>query len=477
MISPMSLNGCQSHSSTPLSHSPQVQGWNMNQPMLVPPLTLNDDRAYNCNFLGQLQGSYEIETGAGKDQVSVIVPIVAENEEQYAIVRRVCIDGEALPDQFIYQESTQFTLCSVDGNVEAILKSGSSMKEAVKWENTVDGSQFVWQRKGEVTFNLVPVDSLATSRRNSLSSVGTVSTAVGSFVNSSLVGPNGLPMHIRPELLQHSCATESRPKLTAASSGDSYASDENYQPDMNKQEFSTDVDSCYQEQAMFELIKAHCVGNSKLLRKIVHWAMRKNSMRPVSSEDVMKLSEGRLWITAHPLDYLYGFEIEDRLQESLDDLKGAYREVRAGVYKQAEPQANEPGVQHRLIKGPRGLWKIEGYNVNNRNWQICAKEMPDGQWVDMKNDGKIIRVQLIPMSKILQKLKEDDFTYEDQEIAKSMEFLFTSCNQKKLNSKLKGRNLKHNISNLKLKLDKQYALRFAVQVANTADSIAQELGT
>jgi len=50
----------------------------------------------------QLQGSYEIETEAGIDQVSVIIPAVSE-EEQYAIVRSVCNDGEALPDQFIYQ--------------------------------------------------------------------------------------------------------------------------------------------------------------------------------------------------------------------------------------------------------------------------------------------------------------------------------------------------------------------------------------
>jgi len=37
---------------------------------------------------------------------------------------------------------------------------------------------------------------------------------------------------------------------------------------------------------------------------------------------------------------------------------------------------------------------------------------------------------------------------------------------------LKARNLKHNISNLQLKLDKQYALSFAVRVAEIADFIA-----
>jgi len=479
MASPMSLNGYQSHSNTPLSHSSQLHGWNVNQQTLVPPLTLNDDMAYNCNFLGQLQGSYEIETRAGKDQVNVIVPTVAENEEQYAIVRRVCSDGEALPDQFIYQEATHFTLCSVDGDIEGVMKSGSSMKQSVNWENTLDGNRTVWQRKGEVTFNLVSVDSLAPSRRNSLSSVGTVSNPGGSFINSPLVGPKGMPMHIRPELLQHSSEPQSRPILTAASSCDSYASNDSSQPDLrsNKKEFPTDVNNCYQEQAMFELIKEQCVENPKLLKRVFHWAMKKSSTRPVSLEDVDKLSQGRLWITAHLPDCHDDDEIEEHLRESLEDLKGAYREVSAGVWKQAEPQRNEPGEQHRLLKGTRGFWMIEGLNMESGNWQICAKEMPDGQWIDMKNDGRAILVHRIPMSKILRKLKEDDFEFEDQEVEKNMKFLFTSCNQKKLNSKLKGRNLKHNISNLKLKLEKQYALRFAVQVANTADSIVQELDT
>jgi len=57
-----------------------------------------------------------------------------------------------------------------------------------------------------------------------------------------------------------------------------------------------------------------------------------------------------------------------------------------------------------------------------------------------------------------------------------VDFLFKSCNQKKLISKLKKRNLKHNIANLKVKLDKQYALSFGVKVAYMADVIAQELG-
>jgi len=446
---------------------------NSNQQAQIPPLTLDDDMVYNCNFLGQLQGNYEVETSDGQDQVNVIVPTLADVEKQYAIVRRVCSDGEALPDQFIYQEPTQFTLCSVSPmgeNVVAVFRRGSSMKHTVKWENVLDRSQIVWRRKGEVTFNLVSANSLVPSRRNSISSVG---TAFSSCVNSPLIGPNGMPMNIRPELLQQSVAPQNRPVLAHGYSSDSHISNVSSDQNMvNVHQPNGETDP--QEEAMFELIKAHCVGNSSLLKRMVHWAMRNRSMRRVSPEDVSSLSEGRLWVTANPVGYDDDAEIPERLQESLEDIKGAYREVRAGVYKQPEPQVNEPGVQHRLMKGPRGCWKIEGHEVDTGKWVLCAEEQPDGRWVDYKNNKEVVRIQLIQMKEILDKLHEE-FACESQELEKSIEFLFTNCNQKKLNSKLKGRNLKHNISNLKVKLEKQYALRFAVTVATTADAIALDL--
>merc|ERR1719245_2990417 len=206
---------------------------------------------------------------------------------------------------------------------------------------------------------------------------------------------------------------------------------------------------------------------------MVHWAMRNRSMRRASPEDVNSLSEGRLWVTAHPIGYDDDVELPERLQESLEDIKGAYREVRTGVYKQPEPQVNEPGIQHRLIKGRRGCWKIEGHEVDTGKWVLCAEEQPDGRWVDCKNK-EVVRVKLVPMNEILEKLYED-FASENQELAKCIEFLFTNCNQKKLHSKLKGRNLKHNISNLKEKLEKQFKLQFAITVATTANAIAQDL--
>jgi len=77
------------------------------------------------------------------------------------------------------------------------------------------------------------------------------------------------------------------------------------------------------------------------------------------------------------------------------------------------------------------------------------------------------------MNKIIEKLGED-YLASKNEINKSCDFLFTSCNQQKL-TKLKGRNLKHDIANLKAKLEKRYAIRVGLRVANTAKAIAQEL--
>merc|ERR1719289_540081 len=156
-------------------------------------------------------------------------------------------------------------------------------------------------------------------------------------------------MQIRPELLQQSALAQSRPSLMRTPSFGSFASNESFQPNFTNQESSAHVEIDNQEQAMFELIKAHCVGNSSLLKRMVHWAMRNRSMRRVSSEDINNISEGRLWVTAHPVGYDDDAELPERVQESLEDIKGAYREVRTGVYKQPDPKLNEPGIQHRVM--------------------------------------------------------------------------------------------------------------------------------
>jgi len=416
--SPMSCYGHErpSHMSRGETHS-----LHMGQLTGVPLFTLEDETVFNCNFLCQLQGSYEIETEAGIDQVSVIIPAVSE-EEQYAIVRSVCSDGQALPDQFIYQESNRFTLCSMDGSVKAVLRKGTNMKHSVTWEDTFDGNLTAWRRKGDVTFNLVYVDSVTSPRRSS----------IGIASNNDF---------------QHNLKNQSV-----------YAS-----------RYAVDRE----ERAMFELIKAHCERNGSFLKKAVNWARRSCGTRLASPLDISNISRGRLWITAHAANLTDGEVIDEALQENLTNIKGAYSLVKQGVYKQPEPRINEPGVQHRLLKDPSGHWKIEAYDLDRGKWKICAKELPDSTWIDIKN-SEVISVSLLPMSTILQKMGEK-FAYSWQDVTKCMEFLFTSCNQKKLTSKLKSRNLELNISGLELKLEKQYALNFAVLIASTANSIAKEL--
>jgi len=58
-----------------------------------------------------------------------------------------------------------------------------------------------------------------------------------------------------------------------------------------------------------------------------------------------------------------------------------------------------------------------------------------------------------------------------EEMKRRIEFLFNSRNQKKLSTRLKPRSLKHHIVNLRVKLEKQFALSFALRIANIADSI------
>jgi len=175
-------------------------------------------------------------------------------------------------------------------------------------------------------------------------------------------------------------------------------------------------------------------------------------------------------------------ELEEKLQDALDDIKGAYQEVdKTGIWKQPIPQAGEPGVQHRLLRDCKGFWMIEERATegveNSEKWVACARELSDQRWVDLKNDQREIEVRLVQMVTILEKMMVEETDVESADVQKGyVEFLFKTCNQKKLNTKLKKRNLKHNIANLKVKLEKQYALSFAVRVATTAEAIVQELG-
>lgn len=413
------------------------------------------------------------------------MPEVSDVEQQYAIVRRVCDDGEALPDQFIYEEQLRFTLCSTDGKMNAMMPKGINMKHSVKWEKR-DGGEVIWRRIGKVVFSLVSVEAL--SRRNSMSSV--YSTASSAFLCNSIDAQDieNVRHQIRPEL-RGLCNLQPPYSSTSSSSMPGIPWSENKQQDKinlaKTREIKSEqvppsrpaVSSAAQEEKLFEQIKVHCVRNPNLLKRVLSWGNVKSQSEQMTPQDAGAISIGRLWVTAST--GLPPSEMDEKLQEAVDDIKGAYQKISTGVWQQPLPQTGEPGLQHRLLKDSSGCWIIQERIIGEDEkeaWKVCAQELADHRWVDLKNDRREIQVKRVEMVTILERMMEDKTAVESADVQRNyVDFLFKSCNQKKLNSKLKKRNLKHNIANLKVKLDKQYALSFAVKVANTADLIAQEL--
>lgn len=428
---------------------------NVTHQIVTPPASIDKNSLYSCNIIEQLQGSYQMQSSNGLVELSVILPTVSEQENQYARVHRLTSDGKALPDQFIYDDAFLFTLKSADGKPECIMKKGSNMKTFVKWENWNDNSCIVWQRKGKVTFNFVQVEPKV--RRNSLSSVCTVSTGpIYAQSIDSMFGSDDNSLLIRPEL---------RKNIVLGRPSDMYCRAENLQSTSNY--FGVGLASSSEDE-MFEQIKAYCAKNPILFQKVVDWGIKNNPARRLAEDVTKTLSEGRVWITARIPNGGKG----EATVNSLDDIKGAYQKDNLGVWKQPDPEMCGSGVQHKLTKDGRGLWAIEGSDTLSEGWYMRAQQQQDGRWIDLKNNKMVICVNIVPMSRILERLGEHIIASK-HDLEKSLDFLFKSCNHAKL-STLKGRNLKHHIANLKVKLEKRYALRLGIKVANIALSIALE---
>jgi len=450
----------------PLPETSKIQMMNFGHQTVTPtpPPVYVDDALYSCNIIAQLQGTYEVETPAGRVQVNVILPKVSDQEYQYATVHRVSNDGKTLADQHIYDEPFTFNLQSLDGKLEGVLTKGSDMKHSVTWWNAEEENYIVWRRKGKVTFNIVQVEPKV--RRGSISSICTVSTSpiMTQSVDTPMLGNDDNPLLIRPELMQQRTPLF----LTRSSSGIHSSPESLFSFPNNMGAEAPSLKTEQQQEEMFKLIKAHCEINPLLYRKVVEWGSKNNSACGLS-EDVMKsLSEGRLWITARPAEGEEGQVIAD----SLDDIKGAYQRASSGVYMQPARESCGSGVQHKLYKDESGRWILERNCTQNEGWQVRAEQLEDDRWIDLQNNKIEICVHIVSMSKILEKLGGENLRSKT-DLVKSMDFLFTSCNQAKL-SKLKGRNLKHHIANLKVKLEKRYALSFGVQIAHTAEIITQE---
>jgi len=390
----------------------------------------------------------------------VTVPELIEQDEQYAIVHRISDDGKVLAEQRIYEEPFWFLLKSVDGKLEGVFRKGMNMKHLVKWQNPDNETHSVWRRKGEVKFNLVHVTPRL--RQNSISSVCTDSTnhTVGDSVATARLSSNDNTLHIRPEL---------GPPSLNGSSTHPYSVNEKVQWNSIRMGLGApSVKSEWSHEEFFKNIKAHCSLNPILFKKVIDWSMRKNKKRKISNDEAKKIWEGRVWVIAHNLDTVEG----KATQQSLDEIKGAYQEVSEGVWMQPDPKACGSLVQHRLQKDEHGLWMIEQHRVEGEGWQIRVQQVETSKWVDLKNTKQRIHAYVVPMRRILEKLHEE-LLESKVDVKKSVDFLFNSCNQLKL-CKLKGRNLKHHIANLRVKLDKRNALSLGVQVAATAESMIQE---
>jgi len=461
-----------------------------------------------------------VEVSSGIDRINVIVPTVPDGEQPHAIVRQICNDWEALPDKFIHEEPSRFNLCSTDGSIQGVMMKGMNMKYHVEWTMN-DGTKTIWKRTGNVVFNLVSVDSLVppSSRRGSISSVCSLSSILSNSVGPQELDTNhhgvmGLGGYIRPELLRdNSFPRYKDPRRDYISNPPSVVSsvvseaDESQQrrlvtsnnlattkipatrpkpdkktpkvepvatPPVNK---TPEKPKPKSEQEIFYEIKKFCSESPTLLKKVLKWGNIQTSVAELTKEDLEKLSRGRVWVTASLEQPSTETEEDVKWQDALDDLKGAYQVTAtdSNTFIQPAPQQSEPGKQHRLKKVEGGLWVIDECKMKSGSkWGLCAQELPSRKWIDHRHDRKNIEVRVVPLLTILERMGERLKTDQNQDVEKCVQFLFNSCNQKKLNSKLKTRNLKHNIANLKVKLDKQYSLSFAVKVANTADTIAQE---
>jgi len=459
VISVPTLSSNQYQQGSTLVDTQQLRIANVRHQAVTPRDSIGDESLYMCNFIAQLQGNYEIENST---QISVILPQAADQEDHYAIVQRVDSDGKALADQRIDEELFWFTLKSVNGNLMGVLRKGSNMRQSVIWQNSNDGSNTVWRRKGEVTFNLVQVEPKV--RRDSLSSVRTFSTSpsVAHPVDTPVPSYEDITMLNRSEL-----TGQRGPVLLSSVSGGRYSPSESLSAS-NLFFGSPIAKSDQQQEEMFQVIKAQCSQNPLLFEKIVEWSVKNNPGLLDSDKKMKSIADGRLWVIVNTWDTDDGRAIV----EGLDDIKGAYQKDTSGVYKQPDPEACGSGVQHRLLYDQNGRWKIEGQRVGQEGWEVRAQQLEDGRWVDLINNKMIIRVHLVPMTSILKRLDEQGLGSK-KNLNKRIDFLFNSCNQAKL-CRLKKRNLKHHIANLKVKLEKRYSLSLGVLVANVAQCIGQE---
>jgi len=379
-----------------------------------------------CNFLGQLKGNFWDDGLEGKLQIFV----AGYGDKRHCIVRQVCSAGV---DRIIYDENSRFTLCSMDDDVEAVMLKGVSSVQSLTWW-TNNGKRMVWRR-------LI--------NKHDAMEVPNLSRGSRVFSEQELAGDG---VFNRPEVPVPD--ENSTINLT------------NYSVSLETSSATSAIDKKLSDNELFGIFRTHC-EDPLILQKILNWGITRTPNLKVGEKEIKELATGRFWVNVRLSSS--SSKYARKFSSVLDDLKGAYKEVTAGVYYQPAPMRNEPGVQHRL-RLLNGYWVIEVFEAKRGIWNVRTQELPDGKWIDVTSGLKLYNIHVVPMINILNRMKDDWSEYD--EMKKRIEFLFNTCNQKKLNTKLRPRSLKHHIVNLRVKLEKQYALSFAVRVARIADYIA-----
>jgi len=331
----------------------------------------------------------------------------------------------------------------------AIMYRAMSTKNSLTWFS-IFGTKILWLRKEEQQDESSP--------RNSTSTESSGTTQM--FSTSPCSSPSAGTL---PELCKPICNAEVSCCSRVGSSSSLKAQrliSVNSPYSLNKK---------LKEDDLMELFQNHCTKSPSLLQKVLDWGISQIPNQSTDRQEIERLACGRLWVSAFLT--VHTKKRKKQAWRIIDELKGAYELVAPGVYLQPPAMPGEPGAQHRLRKNNYGLWFIEKHNIEKDEWVPCAQELPMGKWINLKN-RKLWEIKVVSMLSILTRMTGRMSEFGSMQ--KGMEFLFTYCNQKKLNTNLKARNIKHNIGNLHIKLEKQRSLCFAIRVASIADSIALE---
>jgi len=326
----------------PIMNHPQASRWITGGQLVTPheQFSMPNDNYY-CKFLAQLVGSYRVDEPDG-GQLEIV--LAAQGDQQYAIVRRLSPSGE---DRLIYEENSRFTLCVLNGDVEAIMLKGVSSMQWLTWYRN-DGKPTFWRR----TTSNPAVVGKPTSRRKSKEFLREV-LGKSTVARRSEV-PSGEGLCSRPEVLQPNDTVSVKEEINTPIV---YSS--NTKKNGPSSSFNSPGTQNLSDEDLFNLLQEHC-RDHVILQKVLHWGISRAPNRNVANKRIEELCNGRFWVSA----WLSGRAMEDdhKWQGVIDDLRGAYQEVSPGLYLQPAPKVNEPGIQHRL-RSSSGYWLIEKYDV------------------------------------------------------------------------------------------------------------------